>query len=78
MLAMIAGDRGDLVEQLRAEIVSSSAAGGGTGLQFAMALFERSIWLVGKLAPPMPPEAAAPEGTAVSESGSATLESAAH
>jgi hypothetical protein len=43
-----------------------------------MALFERSIWLVGKLAPPMPPEAAAPEGTAVSESGSATLESAAH
>jgi len=78
MLAMIAGDRGDLVEQLRAEIVSSSAAGGGTGLQFAMALFERSIWLVGKLAPPMPPEAAAPEGTATSESGSATLESAAH
>ncbi len=78
MLSMIAGDRGDLVEQLRAEIVTSSAAGGGTGLQFAMALFERSIWLVGKLAPPMPPEAAAPEGTATSESGSATLESAAH
>ena len=78
MLSMIAGDRGDLVEQLRAEIVTSSAAGGGTGLQFAMALFERSIWLVGKLAPPMPPEAAAPEGTATSESGSTPLESAAH
>jgi hypothetical protein len=57
MLWMIAGDRGDLVEQMRAEIVSSSTAGGGTGLQFAMALFERSIWLVGKLAPPLPPEA---------------------
>ena len=58
MLAMMTGDRGDLVEQLRAELASGVASGSGTGIQFAMSLFERAIWIVAKLAPAAPRAAA--------------------
>ena len=57
MLLMIVSDRGDLMEQLRADIAASTSTGTRPGLQYTLALFERAMWLVGKVAP------AAPAGT---------------
>jgi hypothetical protein len=54
MLRMIVGDRGDLMEQLRADIAASTSHGARPGLQYTLALFERSMWLVGKIAPNAP------------------------
>ena len=77
ILGMIAGDRGGMLEQMRADIAASASTGGGTGLQFAMALFERAMWIVGKLAPPAPeggsmepvPDAAAVDDRALETAG---------
>jgi phosphate:Na+ symporter len=66
-LGMIAGDRGGMLEQMRADIAASAPTSGGTGLQFAMALFERSMWIVGKLAPPAPEGAS--DGSGLPEPG---------
>jgi hypothetical protein len=52
MLLMIVSDRGDLMEQLRADIAASTSRGARPGLQYTLALFERAMWLVGKVAPP--------------------------
>lgn len=54
MLMMIVGDRGDLMEQLRADIAESTSNGARPGLQYTLALFERAMWLVGKVAPAAP------------------------
>jgi hypothetical protein len=51
MLLMIVSDRGDLMEQLRADIAASTSRGARPGLQYTLALFERAMWLVGKVAP---------------------------
>jgi hypothetical protein len=54
MLRMIVGDRGELMEQLRADIAASTSNGARPGLQYTLALFERAMWLVGKIAPNAP------------------------
>ena len=51
MLLMIVSDRGDLMEQLRADIAASTSRGARPGLQYTLALFERAMWLVGKAVP---------------------------
>ena len=51
MLLMIVSDRGDLMEQLRADIAASTSHGARPGLQYTLALFERAMWLVGKAVP---------------------------
>ncbi|RLS48524.1 MAG: hypothetical protein DWH89_03190, partial [Planctomycetota bacterium] len=51
MLLMIVSDRGDLMEQLRADIAASTSRGARPGLQYTLALFERAMWLVGKVVP---------------------------
>jgi hypothetical protein len=39
------------MEQLRADIAASTSRGARPGLQYTLALFERAMWLVGKVAP---------------------------
>lgn len=49
MLRAMTGDRGSMLEQVRATVAGAVDAKGATGLLYALSLFERNLWLVHRL-----------------------------
>ncbi|MEY4675162.1 MAG: hypothetical protein RL148_2946 [Planctomycetota bacterium] len=60
MLAAMTGDRGPMLEQVRGSIAGAMDAKGATGLLYALSLFERNLWLVGRIGGPPEPANHAP------------------